>query len=163
MQVDVHHLIVEEFLKASHGNDAGRTNPVVAICGFATLSNVAALQQLSPDEIYNCLVHVRRPDVPDGRNEAFFEVTGTSFRFDITSIRADRTTLGRIARVERTTEPGTRDGDGVRGLTLDSVVRGHIARALRLTQGNRVRAARLLGISRSALYRKLAVYGLQWY
>ena len=44
-------------------------------------------------------------------------------------------------------------------LNLDRAIHHHVARTLRLTRGNKLRAAQLLGISRSTLYRILAGTG----
>lgn len=41
---------------------------------------------------------------------------------------------------------------------LEAVIRGAILYALRFTGGNRAKAARLLGIDRRTLYRKLELY-----
>ncbi|MCE5242020.1 MAG: sigma 54-interacting transcriptional regulator [Desulfobacteraceae bacterium] len=46
------------------------------------------------------------------------------------------------------------------GESLDEVERQHLIRVLSQYGGNRIRAARTLGISRSTLYRKLEQYGL---
>ncbi|MFW5947248.1 MAG: sigma-54-dependent transcriptional regulator [Gemmatimonadota bacterium] len=46
-------------------------------------------------------------------------------------------------------------------LTLEEVERRHMARVLEMTEGNRSRAARVLGISRAALYDKMDRYGLR--
>ena len=43
---------------------------------------------------------------------------------------------------------------------LDNVIKRTLIRSLEQTQGNRRRAADLLGVSRSTLYRMLARYGL---
>lgn len=42
--------------------------------------------------------------------------------------------------------------------TLEQKERKYIFRILRLVQGNKVRAARMLGISRATLHRRLAAY-----
>ena len=101
--------------------------------------------------------------------EAAFDDSGTTFRFDIKSIASARATLGRVARVERIAptaaaepDPGSSSTGCVPDYTLDGVVRRQIVKTLGLAHGNRVRAAQMLGISRSALYRKLALYGLEW-
>ncbi|GMR05303.1 MAG: sigma-54 dependent transcriptional regulator [Thermodesulfobacteriota bacterium] len=44
--------------------------------------------------------------------------------------------------------------------TLGDVVKGHIAATLRLCEGNRTNAAKTLGISRRALFRKMERYGI---
>ncbi len=46
------------------------------------------------------------------------------------------------------------------GLTMDEMEKIHIANTLRLTDGNRERAAKVLGIGARTLYRKLKEYGL---
>jgi transcriptional regulator of acetoin/glycerol metabolism len=43
---------------------------------------------------------------------------------------------------------------------LDAVERGHIVRVLAETRGNKLAAARRLGISRRTLYRRLERHGL---
>ena len=45
-------------------------------------------------------------------------------------------------------------------LLLDEVIKKTLVRSLEETEGNRRRAADLLGVSRSTLYRMLARYGL---
>jgi DNA-binding protein Fis len=45
--------------------------------------------------------------------------------------------------------------------SLDAAERRHIALTLRYTEGNRRRAAQLLGISRSTLLHKVRKYGLE--
>lgn len=169
MHIDIHHLIVEEFLAASYDVHGG-SSPVVAAGGLATLANVEAGLQLSPAEISCCLEYIRRPDAPDGSSECHFDRTSSSFHFDTRSISSNGARVGRIARVERARPCG---GVGVPAdfgsdfsasaeLSLDLAIRNQIVKVLDFTHGNRVKTAILLGISRSALYRKLAVYGLEW-
>lgn len=45
-------------------------------------------------------------------------------------------------------------------LDLESLERNHILEALRLYEGNITQCARILGIGRSTLYRKLEQYGI---
>ena len=49
----------------------------------------------------------------------------------------------------------------VEPLTLEEVERRHVARVLERTEGNRSQAARVLGISRAALYDKMDRFGLR--
>jgi transcriptional regulator with PAS, ATPase and Fis domain len=51
--------------------------------------------------------------------------------------------------------PQRADGDDWRPLSLDEVRKLHIQRVLELCQGNRLRAAQILGIGRTSLYRYL--------
>jgi transcriptional regulator of acetoin/glycerol metabolism len=46
-------------------------------------------------------------------------------------------------------------------VSLDDVEREHIIRTLKQVRGNKAGAARLLGISRRALYRRLDSFGLR--
>jgi DNA-binding NtrC family response regulator len=52
------------------------------------------------------------------------------------------------------------DGGGARRPTLDEIERRYIASTLRITRGNQTDAARMLGISRKALWEKRKRYGL---
>jgi transcriptional regulator of acetoin/glycerol metabolism len=58
---------------------------------------------------------------------------------------------------------GTRSatGDQWQPLTLDDVRKVHIQRVLGMCQGNRFRAAQILGIGRTSLYRYLKRDGLK--
>ncbi len=56
---------------------------------------------------------------------------------------------------------GAPTGNGGEPLTLKEVERRHMARILERTEGNRSQAARVLGISRAALYDKMDRYGLR--
>jgi len=51
--------------------------------------------------------------------------------------------------------PRTSDGDGWRPLSLEEMRKVHIRRILDMCQGNRLRAAQVLGIGRTSLYRYL--------
>jgi DNA-binding NtrC family response regulator len=53
------------------------------------------------------------------------------------------------------------NSDSQAPLLLDEVIKNTLMRSLEETEGNRRRAADLLGISRSTLYRMLARYGLE--
>ncbi len=52
-------------------------------------------------------------------------------------------------------DPRVPEGDAWRPLSLDDVRRLHIQRVLQMCQGNRLRAAQILGIGRTSLYRYL--------
>jgi transcriptional regulator of acetoin/glycerol metabolism len=51
--------------------------------------------------------------------------------------------------------PQSRQQDDWRPLSLDEVRKQHIQRVLQMCQGNRLRAAQILGIGRTSLYRYL--------
>jgi len=61
-------------------------------------------------------------------------------------------------QLDTTVAPDFPSSDLGRALALEELERMAIERALRLTQGNRTKAAALLGISRDTLYRKLREY-----
>ncbi len=48
------------------------------------------------------------------------------------------------------------------GKVREQAEREHIISVLRLTEGNRVQAARVLGISRKTLWKKLKQLGVSW-
>lgn len=48
------------------------------------------------------------------------------------------------------------------GKVREQAEREHIISVLRLTEGNRVQAARILGISRKTLWKKLKHLGVSW-
>ncbi len=48
------------------------------------------------------------------------------------------------------------------GQVREQAERAHIISVLRLTEGNRVQAARILGISRKTLWKKLKQLGVSW-
>ncbi|MGE5253582.1 MAG: sigma-54-dependent transcriptional regulator [Planctomycetaceae bacterium] len=48
-----------------------------------------------------------------------------------------------------------------RGIVLDSVMKEYIQEALKMKKGNKIQAARLLGISRSALIYRMGKYGIK--
>ncbi|MFO7894124.1 MAG: sigma-54 dependent transcriptional regulator [Longimicrobiales bacterium] len=58
-------------------------------------------------------------------------------------------------------DPTPATGGGGEPLTLEEVERRHVARILERTEGNRSQAARVLGISRAALYDKMDRFGLR--
>jgi transcriptional regulator with PAS, ATPase and Fis domain len=59
-----------------------------------------------------------------------------------------------------TQKPRAAGFDGGENLSMDSVESDHIRKVLRLCEGSRSQAARLLGIHRSTLLQKIAKYGL---
>jgi len=56
--------------------------------------------------------------------------------------------------------PAIDSGGEAPGLLLDDVIKRTLMRSLEETEGNRRRAADLLGVSRSTLYRMLTRYGI---
>ena len=62
---------------------------------------------------------------------------------------------GMLLRGRRAQDAGTSDD-----LSLEAVERIHIERVLKLCEGSRSQAARLLGIHRSTLLQKIGRYGL---
>ena len=62
-------------------------------------------------------------------------------------------------RVQAAVEPGMKLPAA--GLNLDGLIKGLIIQALKLSNGNRTRAARFLGISRPTLIYRLEKYGIE--
>jgi two-component system response regulator HydG len=57
--------------------------------------------------------------------------------------------------------PQSREGSSLAGTSLEQIEKRAIRETLRLTQGNREQAAKMLGIGERTLYRKLKEYGLR--
>src|SRR5215217_5163418 len=64
------------------------------------------------------------------------------------------------AAAEVWTKPPKTDYDNEASLTLEEVEKRHLARVLRETRGNKVKAAKILGIDRRTLYRMAERFGL---
>jgi DNA-binding NtrC family response regulator len=60
-----------------------------------------------------------------------------------------------------TEQPPAADGVPTGDLSMSAVERRHIASVLALTNGNRMRAAKLLGMSRQTLYNRLREHGIE--
>ena len=73
-------------------------------------------------------------------------------------VAAGRAAVGRLAAANETLAAAAPLPPG--GVDLDEVERGFIERALRDTRGNKSKAARLLGLTRSQLYSRSDKYGL---
>ena len=59
-------------------------------------------------------------------------------------------------------QPASVMGEQPLGKVREQAEREHIISVLRLTGGNRVQAARILGISRKTLWKKLKHLGVSW-
>ena len=67
----------------------------------------------------------------------------------------------RLPKRSSTTSDGPKhsDPDTRQFLTLDEMERRHIMEALRRTSNNKAQAARLLGVNKATIFRKLKAYG----
>ena len=79
-------------------------------------------------------------------------------RILILAAEADEIRTEHLPAEMRTDGPLEEPGEA---LTLEAVERRHLARVLERTEGNRSQAARILGISRAALYDKMDRFGLR--
>ena len=73
-------------------------------------------------------------------------------------IEADETSGFGAEHAARSTEPDARLAVAIAPVTLEELEREHILRVLKESDGNRERAAAILGISSRTLYRKLREY-----
>lgn len=78
-----------------------------------------------------------------------------------TLIMAGDTEVIRADHLPLEIKDGQPGSEGSESMTLEELERLHVCRVLEQTDGNRTRAARILGISRAALYDKLDRYGLR--
>ena len=99
--------------------------------------------------IQNMVVTALGEDVPPGGE----------FVLDVRHI-PDEVRVGDIAEADASAEPGA-SGGSLAGTSLEAIEKRAIRETLRLTQGNREHAAKLLGIGERTLYRKLKEYGLR--
>ncbi|MDZ4198582.1 MAG: sigma-54 dependent transcriptional regulator, partial [Kiritimatiellia bacterium] len=117
--------------------------------------NAKALQSLTPDAMDALLTYSWPGNVRELRN--------VLERMVVLS-RGDRLTLRDVPAAIREPMEGGRSGGSIRlakATTLDDAKRALIVQALEASGGNRVQAARQLGISRRTLHRKLNEYGLR--
>ena len=106
------------------------------------------------DDALRLLVHYRWPgNIREMRN--------VLERILILAADADEIRPGHLPAEMRDRAPLNGGGERGEPLTLEEVERRHMARILERTEGNRSQAARVLGISRAALYDKMDRYGLR--
>ena len=165
MQIDVHHLVLDEFLKISFDIAAGSPRAVVAVGGMASFVNAEALNLLTPDEIALCVRHLQGSDVIEGESVAMLGPRAVALSLHVRSMTSRNFVLGRVARVsyaDRSSSAAARSLTPEEELdfSIEKMTRQQIVSALQRTNGNRVKAAQLLGISRSSLYRKITLFRL---
>ena len=135
-----------------------------------------ALRDRSPDDVA-WLAHRILAELADAINGGPTTFSDDALRLLVQydwpgNIREMRNVLERILILAGDTEQITRSrlpaemrsgpkADRGEPMTLEEVERRHLARVLERTEGNRSQAARLLGISRAALYDKMDRFGLR--
>ena len=88
-----------------------------------------------------------------------FDYVAKPFRMEVLLDTVARAVAERRARLERL--EAAQPASASKLPPLVEVEREHILRALEATGGNKARAARILGMDRKTLYRKLDQYGLE--
>lgn len=108
----------------------------------------AALKEISPDAMRRLLRYSWPGNIRELRNviERAVILAGTGRTIQPAHLPVE------VREESGATHPSNTDGVG---LTLDEVQRQHIVRVLAHCEGNRSQAARMLGISRVGLYKKL--------
>jgi two-component system response regulator HydG len=126
---------------------------VEVLCGYQWPGNVRELAHAIESAVI--LSENRKIGVAD-LPEQIVDGTGAELLFPQDEPAANGNGSERVARRPSAITPG----DGSPGFLLDDVIKKTLVRSLEETEGNRRRAADLLGVSRSTLYRMLTRYGL---
>jgi DNA-binding NtrC family response regulator len=126
---------------------------VEVLCAYQWPGNVRELSNaIETAVILSGSNHIGISDLP----EQVVDGTGAELLYPHEESAANGHTLAQAAR----RVPHTDFGGEPPGLLLDDVIKKTLMRSLEETEGNRRRAADLLGVSRSTLYRMLTRYGL---
>lgn len=159
MQFDIHHAVLDEFLRRAYDFQSPHSFPIIAVGGLTTIISSQAWKTLSPEEITLCVNQLRSVQIADESTETIDINNSCKLELSIENIRSNGSTFGRIAKIRKIRQ--ICNVQSFEDYSLAAAEKTHLARALRATGGNRVRAAMLLQISRSSLYRKMEKYGLE--
>ncbi|RQO52787.1 hypothetical protein DBV08_00365 [Rhodococcus sp. KBW08] len=168
MHFDLNYVLLSEFVRMQYRcHPQGDLSAVFAISDSIIIASPDN-DALSLEEVRECEEYASNLEDSINSSWTIRMRSGRVFQIYSYSIDIDNHRAGKVLAIKILIdkEPTSTGSDAIHVKPncmnrLEVTERIEIQRTLRQTGGNRVKAARILGISRSSLYRKMNSYGLK--
>lgn len=166
MNFDVHYALLHEFMRIQGSAKSEElSSAIIAVGQSVFMSSLRARSLLSCDELQECQEYAFKIQE---RPITVMMCSGRIVHIISYPVKIDNLSAGLIIKIEILSErvESTKKLRSIKEESnfvnrLELTERLEIVRTLRQMNGNRVKAALSLGISRSSLYRKMKIYGLE--
>lgn len=166
MNFDVHYALLHEFMRIQGSEKSEElSSAIIAVGQSVFMSSLRARTILSCDELHECQEYAFKIQE---RPITVMMCSGRIVHIISYPVKIENLSAGLIIKIEILSDraESTKKLKSIKEESnfvnrLELTERLEIVRTLRQMNGNRVKAALSLGISRSSLYRKMKIYGLE--